>query len=80
MGWAAIENGELLALASRHFDGFVTADRNLSAQQNLGAVSIAVIVLRAKTNRLTDLKPLIPSLLRVLKSARPGIAYVVGPT
>lgn len=27
MGWAAIKNGELLALASQHFDVFVTVDR-----------------------------------------------------
>jgi hypothetical protein len=35
-GWAAIENGELLTLASGEFDVFVTVDRNLSFQQNLG--------------------------------------------
>jgi predicted nuclease of predicted toxin-antitoxin system len=28
MGWATITNGELLALASKHFDVFVTVDRN----------------------------------------------------
>jgi hypothetical protein len=36
MGWTAIENGELLTLASGAFDVFVTVDRNLSFQQNLG--------------------------------------------
>jgi Domain of unknown function (DUF5615) len=30
MGWTAITNGELLTLASEHFDVFVTVDRNLS--------------------------------------------------
>jgi hypothetical protein len=30
MGWITIKNGELLALASDHFDVFVTVDRNLS--------------------------------------------------
>jgi Domain of unknown function (DUF5615) len=30
MGWAAIKNGELLALAEQQFDAFVTVDRNLS--------------------------------------------------
>jgi hypothetical protein len=34
MGWTAIKNGELLALAAAHFDAFVTVDRNLSFQQN----------------------------------------------
>lgn len=32
MGWASIKNGELLAMASRAFDVFVTVDRNLSFQ------------------------------------------------
>jgi len=45
MGWATIKNGELLALASQAFDVFVTVDRNLSFQQNLGGMPIAVIVL-----------------------------------
>ena len=55
MGWSAIKNGELLALAAAEFDTFVTVDRNLSFQQNLPVFDIAVIVLRAKSNRLADL-------------------------
>jgi len=30
MGWSTIKNGELLALAAKEFDVFVTVDRNLS--------------------------------------------------
>lgn len=77
MGWATIENGELLALAANHFDVFVTVDRNLSFQQNLGAAPIAVIVLQARTNRLADLKPLIPGLLAAIQSAQPSVAQVI---
>ena len=75
MGWTAIKNGELLALASQQFDVFVTVDRNLSFQQNLTSVAIAVIVLEAKTNRLADLKTLIPKLLLSLQVIRPGVIY-----
>ena len=78
MGWATLKNGELLTLASEHFDVFVTVDRNLSFQQNLSSLSIAVIVLQAKTNRLTELRPLVPSLLIAIESAKPGIAKLVG--
>jgi hypothetical protein len=35
MGWNAIKNGELLALASKHFDVFLTVDMNLVFQQNI---------------------------------------------
>jgi hypothetical protein len=79
MGWAAIENGELLNLASREFDVFITVDRNLSFQQNLGSVSMAVIVLDAKTNRLADLQPLVPSLLLAIESAQPGSVKHISP-
>ena len=77
MGWATIKNGELLALASEHFDVFVTVDRNLSFQQNVGALSITVIILSARSNRLAELKPLVPSLLAAIESAKPGIAKLI---
>ena len=79
MGWDSIKNGELLALAAPEFDAFVTVDRNLSFQQNLAPLDIAVIVLRARTNRLADLRPLVPQLLATLVSARPGPVVFIGP-
>jgi hypothetical protein len=78
MGWAAIKNGELLLLASEHFDVFITVDRNLSFQQNLGSLTMAVIILQARTNRLADLKPLGPALLTAINSARPGTPRWLG--
>jgi hypothetical protein len=78
MGWTAIKNGELLALASDQFEIFVTVDRNLSFQQNVKASRIAVIVLQAKTNRLADLLPLVPNLLMAIGSAKPGLITIVG--
>ncbi len=78
MGWTSITNGELLALASREFDVFVTVDRNLSFQQDLDVLPIAVIVLSAPSNRLADLRPLVPQLLAAIASAGPGKATIVG--
>jgi hypothetical protein len=77
MGWTAIKNGELLALAAAHFDAFVTVDRNLSFQQNLATLPIAVIILRTKSNRLSDLRPLVQGLLSSLESAKRGMSTVV---
>ena len=71
-GWASTKNGELLGLAQKKFDVFVTVDRNLSFQQRLTTFSIAVVILRARTNRLIDLRPLIPKLLEALPRAKPG--------
>jgi hypothetical protein len=77
MGWSAIKNGELLELASERFDAFVTVDRNLAFQQNARSLSIPVIVLHAKTNRLADLLPLVPNLLTAIGSAKPGLVTTV---
>jgi hypothetical protein len=57
---------------------FVTVDRNLSFQQNLEIFSIAVVVLQAKTNRLADLKALVPNLLAAIESASPGAPKMIG--
>lgn len=78
MGWSTIKNGELLALAAKAFDVFVTVDRNLSFQQNLPAFAIAVIVLRASSNRLSDLQPLVPDLLASIPTAKAGAVTYVG--
>lgn len=79
MGWAGTPDGPLLGLAEGEFDVFVTTDRNLSLQQNLTRFNLAVIVLEARTNRLGDLKGLVPKLLEALSTAAPGRATrVVG--
>ena len=77
MGWTTIKNGELLALAAASFDVFVTVDRNLSFQQNLPAYSIAVLVLSARTNRLADLRPLVPKILVSIDIAQSGTAVLI---
>ena len=69
MGWASKRNGELLALAVGRFEVFATADRNLSYQQDPSAFDIAIVVLIARSNRLEDLRALVPRLLEVLPTA-----------
>ena len=77
MGWAAFQNGRLLALAEKEFQVFVTVDRNLSYQQILSRFDIAVLVLRAKTNRISDLKPLVPKILRALPTLKTRRATIL---
>jgi predicted nuclease of predicted toxin-antitoxin system len=78
MNWRGIKNGELLARAAREFDVFVSVDRNLSMQQNLSGLPIAVLVLRANSNRLADLRPLVPDLLTALNALSAGAVTFVG--
>ena len=72
MGWVATRNGELLALAEKQFDVFLTVDRNLSFQQHLPRFGIAVVVVHAQTNRLQDLLSLVPRILVALPAAKRG--------
>jgi hypothetical protein len=73
MGWAGIENGELLALVREAgFEAFVTVDQNLPYQQNLRNAGLRVVVLQARSNKLQDLQPLVPSLLEALHRLQPG--------
>jgi hypothetical protein len=70
------ENGELLALAAKTYQVFITGDRNLYFQQNFSALSIAVLVLVARTNRLADLRPLVQDVLSEHSVLKPGQASV----
>ena len=72
MGWASRRNGELLGLAEPDFDVFLTVDRNLSFQQEVSRLTLAIVVLVAKSNRHSDLQPLVPDLLAVLVGLAPG--------
>ena len=79
-GWASQRNGELLRLMREAgFEVFVTTDRNLSYQQNVAAAGVAVVVLRARTNRLQDLLPLMPRAVEVMATVSVGqVAHVDG--
>ncbi|MDQ1610434.1 MAG: hypothetical protein QOG00_365 [Pyrinomonadaceae bacterium] len=77
MGWATKKNGELLKLAESEFDVFLTVDRNLAFQQNLSNFNIAVLILHTTSNRLADLKPLVPRILSVIPALIKGRAETI---
>ena len=76
--WAGKKNGELLNLLAGRFDAFITIDKNLVYQQNLAKVPFGVLAISARSNRLTDLEPLVPKLLEALSILRPGDVVRVG--
>ena len=77
MGWADFDDGPLLDAMEERFDVLVTVDKSLPKQQRISDRSLAVVVLRAKTNRLVDLLPHAPRLRAVLENARPGEVYEI---
>ena len=77
-GWSGKENGELMVLADASFDVVVTIDRNLRYQQNLTGRKIALLIVRARSNRVVDLEPHFPACIEALRTIQPGTVVEVG--
>jgi len=56
----------------------VTTDANMRKQQNMSGRRIAIIVLRARTNRLLDLLPLADGAKAAIAMIKPGEIVEVG--
>jgi len=78
LGWSGAQNGELMRRAAPVCDVFVTMDKNLPHQQNIPALPFGVIIVNAHSNRLVDLRPLVPELLTAIPTATPGTWVRVG--
>lgn len=78
-GWAGLKNGALLRAAEGRFDVLLTVDRNIPFQHNLAGLSIGVLAMVAKGNRLSDLRPLMAQVRRDLPRTQAGkVLRVVG--
>ena len=72
-GWAGTGNGAPLRLmAAAGFDAFLTVDKGVEFQQKISALPFGVVALRAASNDVDDLRPLMPEVLAVLPTRRPG--------
>ena len=70
-GWSGLQNGALLAAAEdAGFDLFITADQELSYQQNLTGRRIAMLVL--STNNWTVIKEQVAEITAAIDAATPG--------
>lgn len=73
MGWSSKRNGELLELmVAERFEALLTVDQNIEFQQNLRGAGVGVVVVSARTNRLRDLRPLVPQILEALSKVTAG--------
>jgi hypothetical protein len=72
MGWRGLKNGALLERAASTFDALITVDRKLQYQQHTAKVDMLIVVLRAQSNRLEHLLPLVASANEALRQGRPG--------
>ena len=65
-------------MAEGQFDLFITVDRNLSFQQDVGKLRLGVVVLAAASNRYADLQPLVADLVARLDEVAPGQVLHIG--
>jgi predicted nuclease of predicted toxin-antitoxin system len=77
-GWTGIKNGELLRRMTGQYDVLVTMDRSIEFQQRLSTLPFGVVLVRALSNRMQDLRPLVPSILSALDAVDPGRIRRVG--
>lgn len=63
--------------AAGGFDVLITVDKSIPDQQNLSALNLSVLILRARTNKYLDLKRLVSQALAALDQIRPGEVIVI---
>ena len=69
MGWANLQNGDLLAAAEKQFASLVTTDKNLRYQQNLTGRQLAILVL--PTTSWPQLQKHIPEITAAVDALKP---------
>ena len=72
IGWAGVTNGELIVRAESRFEVLITMDAGLGHERKMKECKIAVLVLRAHSNRLADTRPLMPRVLALLETITAG--------
>ena len=74
-----MRNGELLRrAASEGIRVFVTADQGIEFQQHLQGLGVGVVVIRAVSNRMEHLLPLVGEVLSAIQSVPMGAPLRVG--
>lgn len=79
MQWNGVTNGELLRrAATSSFDAILTKDKGFEHQHNPANLPLSVVSIKAKTNKLDDLRPLIPAILTALRGLPPQTFIRIG--
>ncbi len=71
-GFNQLSNGALLTAMTGRYDVLVTSDQSMRYQQTIAGRPVSVVVLRAPSNDIIDLKPLVPAIAQVLSTIKPG--------
>ena len=60
------------------YDVLITMDRGIEFQQRVSTLPFGIVIVRARSNRIQDLSPLVPAILAAIAAAKPGRIQRVG--
>lgn len=78
-GWSGTKNGTLLQHAGEFSDVWLSMDQCLLHEQNLSDLSLCTLIIRAPSNHMVHLQPLVDSILQTLAAASPGQLREIRP-
>jgi hypothetical protein len=61
-----------------HYHVLITMDRGIEFQQQISIVPFGMIVVRARSNRMQHLSPLVPAILAAIAATKPDHVQRVG--
>lgn len=78
MGWRAVPDLSLLALANGKFDALITLDCGFEFEHNLSLLLYGIVIVHVARNRMSCYQPLFPALLNAVNTIGPGEVVHVG--
>ena len=78
MGWSGTKNTALLRLCAAEFDVFLTVDQGIPYHKDVPGLDVALVIVRAPSNDINDLRPRMPEVLRVLETIQTGQIVHIG--
>ena len=71
-GLSHLSNGALLTAMAGRFDVLITVDGSLHHQQMMTGRPVSVLLVRAPSNAIDHLRPLVPAILNAITTIQPG--------
>jgi len=79
MRWKSVENGDLLlAAGDAGFDVMLTLYSGGEYEQHLAVLPVAMLIIKCKSSKIDDLRPLVPDILSTLTLLRSKTLAHVG--
>jgi hypothetical protein len=77
-GWTGVKNSDLLRRMRGDYDVLVTMDRVSNSSTTFRRFPTGVVLVRAASNRMQHLRPLVPTILDAIATTKPGQLQRVG--